>query len=162
MKVLLQRVTKASVKVDDHIVGSINHGVLLLVGFSAVDTLAGLAPMAAKIVNLRIFNDAAGKMNLSLLDVPDSAILAVSQFTLLADCRKGRRPSYQNAAPAEIAAGLFDAFARELRKVATKVETGTFQAHMEVELVNDGPVTIWLDSEVMRRVVCDYSKSSIG
>lgn len=147
MRVLLQRVSQASVKVDDQITGAGEAGLLLLVGIGPGDDEAILARMAEKIVQLRIFPDEQGKMNRSLLDV-EGDIVAVSQFTLFADTRKGRRPSFIGAAPPEQASRLFDEFVALLKQAGAKrVETGQFGAHMMVALVNDGPVTIWLDSE---------------
>jgi D-tyrosyl-tRNA(Tyr) deacylase len=147
MRVLLQRVSQASVEVAGETVGQCGAGLLLLVGIGPDDDQATLLRMADKLLNLRIFPDDAGKMNLSLLDV-EGQILAVSQFTLFADSRKGRRPSFVGAAPPEQASAMFDEFVALLKQGgAGKVETGRFGAHMEVSLVNDGPVTIWLDSE---------------
>lgn len=145
MKVIIQRVSRASVHVGDELVASIGNGLMLLVGMAAEDDDKIMRAMAAKIVNLRIFEDADEKMNLSLLDTGGS-ILAVSQFTLFADCRKGRRPSYIGAAPAEVARDLFEQFVGILRETGATVETGRFQAMMDVSLVNRGPVTIALDS----------------
>lgn len=145
MRILLQRVREAQVDVEGETVGRIGRGLLLLVGIGAEDAPAILEPMAQKIANLRIFGDAEGKMNLSLVDV-GGEILAVSQFTLHADCRKGRRPSFVRAAPPEAALKLFDDFVAALRRLGIKVETGRFGAMMDVRLVNEGPVTIWLDS----------------
>ncbi len=145
MKVILQRVSHATVKVDEKLVGKIGPGLLLLGGMAADDNEKSMRTMAAKVVNLRIFEDEAGKMNLSVLETGGS-ILAVSQFTLFADCRKGRRPSYSGAAPAEQARELFEEFVRILRETGVPVETGRFQAMMDVSLTNAGPVTIVLDS----------------
>lgn len=146
MKFVIQRVTEASVTVDTETVGAIGPGLLLLVGIAPGDTDAVMQAVAAKITNLRIFEDAEGRMNLSLLDT-GGAILAVSQFTLFADCRKGRRPSFTGAAPAEQARKGFDQFVEILRETGVTVETGQFQAMMDVKLVNAGPVTIILDSD---------------
>ncbi len=145
MKVVLQRVTNASVTVNGETVGSIGRGILLLTGMATGDNQEIMEATAAKIVNLRIFDDEEGKMNLSLLDT-GGAILAVSQFTLFADCRKGRRPSYMGAAPAAEAKQLFQDFVQVLKKTGATVETGQFQATMDVQLNNWGPVTIILDS----------------
>lgn len=145
MRVILQRVTEASVKVCDEIVGAIGPGLLLLGGMAADDDEKAMRTMANKILNLRIFEDDQGKMNLSLLDTGGS-ILAVSQFTLFADCRKGRRPSYTGAAPADQARVLFDQFVEILRETGVPVETGRFQTMMDVSLTNTGPVTIIIDS----------------
>ncbi|MCX2726855.1 D-aminoacyl-tRNA deacylase [Thermomicrobium sp. 4228-Ro] len=149
MRVLLQRVSRASVTVDGQIVGAIGPGLLLLVGIRRGDDQATAEWMAQKVANLRIFEDEAGKMNRSVLDVGGQA-LVVSQFTLYADVRKGRRPSFVEAAAPEEARPLVDAFADALRQLGVPVETGVFGAHMDVELVNDGPVTIWLDSAELR------------
>ena len=146
MKVVIQRVSSASVKVDGEVVGSIGPGLLLLVGMAAHDDESTMRSMASKIVNLRIFQDAEGKMNHSLIDT-GGQLLAVSQFTLFADCRKGRRPSYIGAAPPDHARSSFETFVKILRDTGTIVETGRFQTMMEVALVNDGPVTILLDSD---------------
>ena len=146
MRAVIQRVTRASVRVDARVAGEIGAGLLVLLGVSRADNPESAAYLAEKIVNLRIFSDPAGKMNLSLLDVGGSA-LVVSQFTLYGDTRGGRRPSYIRAAPPEEANRLYEEFVRSMRALDIKVETGVFQAHMQVELVNDGPVTILLDSE---------------
>lgn len=144
MKIVLQRVSSASVKVDSNIVGSINHGMLLLIGFSSNDTEESILPTLEKIVKLRIFSDEEGKMNKSVLDVNGSALL-VSQFTLYADTKKGNRPSFIEAARPEQAIPLYEFFIGEMKKRISKVETGIFGADMKVELVNDGPVTIVFD-----------------
>lgn len=144
MKIVLQRVSSASVKVDSNIVGSINHGMLLLIGFSSNDTEESILPTLEKIVKLRIFSDEEGKMNKSVLDVNGSALL-VSQFTLYADTKKGNRPSFIEAARPEQAIPLYEFFITEMKKRISKVETGIFGADMNVELVNDGPVTIVFD-----------------
>jgi D-tyrosyl-tRNA(Tyr) deacylase len=144
MKIVLQRVTSASVKVDSKIVGSIEHGLLLLIGFSSTDTEENILPTIEKIVKLRIFSDEEGKMNKSVLDVEGSMLL-ISQFTLYADTKKGNRPSFIEAARPEQAIPLYEFFIAEMRKRMTKVETGIFGADMKVELVNDGPVTIVFD-----------------
>ncbi len=145
MKALLQRVTRASVTVACETVGSIGPGLVVLVGVAAGDTLKDVQYLAPKITGLRIFSDAEGKFNLSVVDVKGSLLL-VSQFTLLADARKGRRPSFTDAAPPAAAESLFNALVTEVRKSGLKVETGRFQTHMLVEILNDGPVTILLDS----------------
>jgi D-tyrosyl-tRNA(Tyr) deacylase len=146
MRAVVQRVIRARVTVDGRVVGEIQAGALVLLGISHADNPEAAAYLAEKIVNLRIFSDEAGKMNKSLLEIGGSA-LVVSQFTLYADTRGGRRPSYIQAATPETAKALYEAFVGYLRELGVQVETGVFQAHMEVELVNDGPVTILLDSE---------------
>ena len=144
MKIVLQRVSSASVKVDSETVGSIQHGLLLLIGFSSNDTQESILPTLEKIVKLRIFSDEEGKMNKGILDV-NGSVLIISQFTLYADTRKGNRPSFIEAARPEQAIPLYEFFIAEMRKRVTKVETGIFGADMKVELVNDGPVTIVFD-----------------
>jgi D-tyrosyl-tRNA(Tyr) deacylase len=145
MRAVIQRVREASVTVDDAVVGSIGPGLLVLAGMASGDDEPSLQAMAGKIVNLRIFEDEEGRMNRSLLETGGS-LLVVSQFTLFADCRKGRRPSFMGAAPPAEAASLFERFVGILRQSAPRVETGVFQAMMEVRLNNWGPVTILLDS----------------
>jgi len=145
LKALLQRVTQASVTVDNQIVGKIGPGLLVLVGVAAGDSPQDAQYLAQKTAGLRIFTDSQGKFNLSVQDT-DGSILAISQFTLLADARKGRRPSFTEAAPPDQAENLFNLFLEECRKCNLKVETGRFQTHMLVEIHNDGPVTIMLDS----------------
>lgn len=145
MRAIVQRVTSASVKVDEKIVGEIGTGLLVLLGVSKTDSSAEADFLAEKIANLRIFEDDAGKMNRSLIET-GGAILVVSQFTLYGDCRKGRRPSFDLAAPAEQARTLYEHFVAASRKTGLRVETGIFQATMAVSLVNDGPVTLILDS----------------
>lgn len=144
MKIVLQRVSRASVKVDSEIVGSIEHGLLLLIGFASTDTEESILPTLEKIVKLRIFSDEEGKMNKSILDV-NGSVLLVSQFTLYADTKKGNRPSFIEAARPEQAIPLYEFFIAEMSKRVSKVETGIFGADMKVELVNDGPVTIVFD-----------------
>ena len=146
MRVLLQRVSGASVTVDGAVTGEIEGGLLLLVGIGPADGPNDARRLAEKAATLRIFNDDAGKFNRSLLDVGGAA-LVVSQFTLYADTRKGRRPSFIDAAPPDVAAPLVDAFAEALRGQGVRVERGVFGAHMRVALVNDGPVTIMLTSD---------------
>jgi D-tyrosyl-tRNA(Tyr) deacylase len=146
MKAVLQRVTRASVTVDDQIVGQIGQGLLVLLGVEPDDTEADAQQLADKTIQLRIFDDADGKMNLALTDV-GGALLVVSQFTLLGDCRKGRRPSFIQAAPPEIAGRLYEAFVAAAGAQGVRVATGKFRAMMQVELVNDGPVTLLLDSK---------------
>jgi D-aminoacyl-tRNA deacylase len=144
MRVLLQRVSRAEVRVDGRATGSIGAGFLLLTGFTHTDTEAQLVWMADKISGLRLFSDAAGKMNLGLSDV-DGALLVVSQFTLYGDAEKGRRPSFIDAARPEVAEPLYGNFVSLLRERGLRVETGEFGAMMDVELMNDGPVTLWLE-----------------
>jgi D-aminoacyl-tRNA deacylase len=145
LRIVLQRVSEASVTVGGEAVSEVGHGLLLLVGVAAGDGEAQADWLAEKVAGLRIFNDEEGKMNLSVRDVR-GAVLAVSQFTLLADTRKGKRPSFVHAAPPEEAEPLFDYFCKRLRASGVgTVETGTFGAMMEVALVNDGPVTIVLE-----------------
>lgn len=146
MRIVVQRVTGARVIVDGNVKGEIATGLLVLVGVGRDDTGAAAASMAEKIVNLRVFNDDEGKMNRSLLEV-GGAILAVSQFTLYGDARGQRRPSFIQAAPPEQGKALYDEFVRVLQTLGVHVETGVFQTHMSVELLNDGPVTILLDSD---------------
>ena len=145
MRSVVQRVTSARVTVDGRVTGEIAVGLLVLLGVEQGDQLPDVQYIAAKIRDLRIFPDAAGKMNLSVLDVKGS-VLVVSQFTLSGDARNGRRPSFASAAPPEIARALYEAVVRELTDSGLHVATGEFQAMMQVALVNDGPVTILLDS----------------
>lgn len=144
MRVVLQRVREASVAVDGRVVGSIGPGFLLLVGFTAGDGDDDVAWMADKVFGLRVFNDAEGKMNRSLAEVGGS-VLVVSQFTLYGDTSRGRRPSFIDAAPPELAAPLYERFADALRARGATVATGVFGAVMDVALVNDGPVTLILE-----------------
>jgi D-tyrosyl-tRNA(Tyr) deacylase len=150
VRVLAQRVSRARVTVDGEMVGETGPGFLLLVGITASDGPAEVEVLARKVTNLRVFDDAAGDLNRSALDLLVAAepvgMLVVSQFTLYADCRKGRRPSFINAAPPAIAEPLVNLFAHQLREYGLPVAMGRFGAEMAVELVNDGPVTIWLDS----------------
>jgi D-tyrosyl-tRNA(Tyr) deacylase len=146
MKSVLQRVSRAEVRVDGAVVGNIERGLLVLVGVAEGDTEADADALATKVAALRIFEDAAGKMNLSVTDVAGS-VLAISQFTLLADTSRGRRPSFTPAMRPPEAERLFDRFCETLRAQALRVETGRFGASMQVELVNDGPVTILLDTK---------------
>lgn len=145
MRAVVQRVNRARVRVGGETAGEIGTGLLALVGVRADDGPADAAYIAGKIRDLRVFEDDAGKMNRSLGDV-GGAVLAVSQFTLYGDCRKGRRPSFDHAAPPDLARRLFEAAVSHLRAAGVPVETGRFQARMAVELVNDGPVTVLLDS----------------
>lgn len=146
MKALLQRVSQASVTVNNEIVGKIGRGLVALVGVAKDDTEKDVNYLVDKVVNLRIFADEAGKFNLSLLDIKGE-ILIVSQFTLLADTRKGRRPSFTDAAPPAEAEALFQLFVDRVRAAGLKTATGRFQQMMLVEIHNDGPVTILLDSK---------------
>lgn len=146
MRAVLQRVTNARVSVDGKVTGEIGAGLLVLVGVGRNDTAATAASMADKVVNLRIFNDDQGKMNLSLLDT-GGAMLIVSQFTLYGDARGQRRPSFVQAAPPEQGRTLYEEFLRAVAKLGVPVAAGVFQAHMYVGLTNDGPVTILLDSD---------------
>lgn len=145
MRAVVQRVASASVRVAGEIVGQIDQGLLVLLGVEPTDTSADVAYLADKTVNLRIFEDEAGKMNLSTLDI-GGAVLAVSQFTLLGDCRKGRRPAFTGAAPPEQANALYEEYVAAVRQLGPPVATGIFRAQMEVALINDGPVTLLLDS----------------
>ena len=144
MKVLVQRVLSSSVEVDNKIVGQINKGLLLLVGFTEGDTEKEIDYMVDKILNLRIFDDDNGIMNKSLIDI-NGSILSISQFTLYADTRKGRRPSYVKALNGDKAILLYDKFNDKLKEENIKVETGVFGADMKVSLINDGPITIMLE-----------------
>ena len=146
MRAVVQRVSRASVRVDSRTVGEIGKGLVVLLGIRSGDTREAADYLAEKVAVLRIFPDAEGKTNLSVLDV-GGAVLAVSQFTLFGDTRKGRRPSYIDAAPPAEAEPLYEYFLSALRRHGLRVESGVFRAMMEVELVNDGPVTILLDSE---------------
>lgn len=144
MRVVLQRVSRARVTVDDRVTGQIDRGVVLLVGFTGGDNEATLRWMAEKVVGLRIFSDDEGKMNRSVDEV-DGAILVVSQFTLYGDASKGRRPSFIAAAHPDVAVPLYERFVEMLRQTGRPVATGEFGAMMDVELVNDGPVTLILE-----------------
>src|SRR5579884_1657039 len=146
MRALLQRVSQASVTVNGQIVGRIGQGLLILLGVGQNDGEAQVKTLSEKIVYLRIFEDEAGKMNRSLLDVGGAA-LVVSQFTLYADVRKGRRPSFTDAASPALAEPLVERFKAALAAHGIPVEGGVFGAHMDVALINDGPVTVWLDTE---------------
>ena len=146
MRALLQRVSRASVTVDEKVVGQIGHGLLILLGVGQGDNEVQVKALADKIVYLRIFGDEEGKMNRSLLDI-GGAVLVVSQFTLYADMRRGRRPSFTNAAPPSLAEPLVERFKAAIAAYGLTVADGIFGAYMEVELLNTGPVTIWLDSE---------------
>jgi len=146
VKALLQRVTKASVSITGEVVGKIGHGLVVFIGVADGDTAEDAQYLAQKTANLRIFSDDAGKFNLSAVDVKGE-LLVVSQFTLLADTRKGRRPSFIEAAPLGQAEELFERFVEQARATGIKVETGRFRQYMQVEIHNDGPVTILLDSK---------------
>lgn len=145
MKLVLQRVTKGSVTINGTVKGRTGRGFVVLAGFGPDDTEEVLAPMADKMLNLRVFEDEAGKMNLSLLDIGGS-VLSISQFTLYADCRHGRRPSFSGAAAPAAASHLYDEFNKLIAQRGVHIETGEFGAEMQVEIHNDGPVTIILDS----------------
>jgi D-tyrosyl-tRNA(Tyr) deacylase len=146
MRTLLQRVSRASVTVDEQVVGQIGQGLLVLLGVGQGDSEVQVKALADKIVYLRIFGDDEGKMNRSLLDI-GGEVLVVSQFTLYADTRRGRRPSFTDAAPPSIAEPLVERFKDTIAAYGLTVADGIFGAYMQVELLNDGPVTIWLDSE---------------
>ncbi|MBN2413859.1 D-tyrosyl-tRNA(Tyr) deacylase [candidate division KSB1 bacterium] len=149
MRALIQRVSKASVKVDGKIIGEINKGLVVLLGVNNNDNNDTAGFLANKIINLRIFEDESGKFNLSAMDL-GAEILAISQFTLYADCRRGRRPGFTEAAHPDISEPLYNQFIQLLKTSGLKVETGQFGAHMLVEIHNDGPVTIMLDSDEKR------------
>jgi len=146
MRIVVQRVSRARVTVEGRATGEIGHGLMILLGVGKHDSSAVAVSMAEKTANLRIFEDAHGKMNLSLLDVKGCA-LVVSQFTLYGDARGQRRPSFISAAPPDLAKALYEEFCEALRRIGVNVATGVFQAMMSVELVNEGPVTILLDSD---------------
>ncbi|HNR04108.1 MAG TPA: D-aminoacyl-tRNA deacylase [Bacillota bacterium] len=146
MRAVIQRVNSGSVAVDDKIVGSIGKGFVVLLGVNEKDTEADVLYMVDKTVNLRIFEDDNEKMNLSLLDIKGE-LLVISQFTLYGDCRKGRRPNFMSAARPEKAEELYNEFVKKCRELGVKTETGTFQAYMKVNIENDGPVTVIVDSE---------------
>jgi D-tyrosyl-tRNA(Tyr) deacylase len=145
MRAVVQRVSRGMVTVDNEVVGRIEHGFVVLLGVADGDTQQDIVWLANKITGLRVFEDADGKMNLSLCDI-GGAVLAISQFTLLGDCRTGRRPGFITAARPEEARSLYESFVAEVRGAGIMVETGRFKKHMDVELVNDGPVTLLLDS----------------
>ncbi len=146
MRAVVQRVTRASVKVDAELIGEIGNGLVVLLGIARDDTKVEAAYLVDKIANLRIFDDEEGKMNRSVKDM-QGGLLIVSQFTLYGDARRGLRPSWIDAAPPEVAQPLYEFFVRQARTTVDQVATGKFQAMMQVELVNDGPVTILLDSQ---------------
>ena len=146
MRACIQRVSQSRVVVEGEVTGQIGCGLLVLLGVAQDDTDAQLSWLADKIIGLRIFEDDQGKMNRSLAEV-GGEMLVVSQFTLYGDCRKGRRPSFVSAAPPEKAEQMYDDFVQYVSRQGISVATGRFRAHMDVELTNDGPVTIWIDSE---------------
>lgn len=146
MLAVVQRVSRAQVSVGEEVVGKIDAGLLVLLGVAKDDTSADAEYLAAKVVGLRIFEDENGKMNRSVVETGGD-VLAVSQFTLYGDVRKGKRPSFDEAAPPQVASQLYEHFVQNVREVGVRCETGRFQAMMQVELVNDGPVTILLDSK---------------
>lgn len=151
MRACVQRVSRASVRVGGQLCAQIQRGMLVLLGVAGDDTEADAQRLAEKIAGLRIFEDAQGKMNLALAEA-GGAMLVVSQFTLLADCRKGRRPSFTNAAPPELAERLYQVFVHAVARTGIPVATGRFREHMQVELVNDGPVTLLLESRQLARM----------
>ena len=144
MRIIVQRALDASVEIDNNIVGKIDHGLVLLVGFTEGDSIKEIDYMVDKVINLRIFDDNDGVMNKSLIDT-NGSILSISQFTLYGDAKKGNRPSYILAMKNDEAISLYEAFNEELRSYGVKVETGVFGAEMDVSLVNIGPTTIWLE-----------------
>lgn len=146
MRVVLQRVTKAEVEVDGAVVGAIDRGLVIFLGVSTVDTTRDADYLAEKVTNLRMFSDENGKMNRTIAQIGGAALI-VSQFTLYGDCRKGRRPSFDEAAPSNQAIRLYDNFIERVAATGIRVSTGVFQAHMRVSLVNDGPVTFLLESK---------------
>lgn len=146
MRAVVQRVVRGSVTVEGNVVGEIGRGLVVLLGVGRGDTVNDAVYLADKAANLRVFEDEQGKMNLSVLDTGWS-VLAVSQFTLYGDCRKGRRPGFSEASPPEEARDLYEIFVRELEKLGLRVATGCFREHMTVEIMNDGPVTLLLDSK---------------
>lgn len=146
MRAVVQRVSRSSVTVDENMVGEIGKGLMVLLGVEHEDSNDDVNWIVDKIINLRIFEDEEGKMNKSLLDVGGD-LLAVSQFTLMGDCRKGRRPSFSNAARPDMANSLYEDFVSLARDKGVNVETGQFQAHMMVDILNDGPVTLLVDSK---------------
>lgn len=150
MRALVQRVARAAVRVDGRVTGSIAPGLLVFLGVRHDDMADTAAALARKIAELRIFEDADGRMNLDVR-AAGGAVLCISQFTLYGDVRRGRRPSFSDAAPGTMAGPLYEAFCTAIEALGLRCERGVFGAHMEVELVNDGPVTIWLDSDDLAR-----------
>ena len=150
MRAVVQRVSQASVSVAGVTIGAIDAGFLILVGTTHADGEPEARRLAAKIAGLRVFEDSAGKMNLALADI-NGAVLVVSQFTLYGDVRKGRRPSFTNAAAPDQAEPLIEYFCQQLNAAGLRVETGQFRTHMDVSLVNDGPVTLWVDTDHLSR-----------
>ena len=148
MRALIQRVARASVTVEGRVTGQIGRGFLVLLGVTAQDTETEVTLLADKLLKLRIFPDAEGKTNCSLTDVGGS-LLVISQFTLCADCRRGTRPSFSHAAGPEEANRLYELFLEKCRTAVPRVDSGVFGAHMDVELLNDGPFTIWLDTDAL-------------
>ena len=146
MRAVVQRVSESKVVVEEKTVGEIGKGILILLGVEQDDTEKDVRYMAEKIANLRIFQDEEGKMNLSTVDVKGSALI-ISQFTLMGDCRKGRRPSYSTSAKPELAIPLYEMFIKEMQKQGVPTQEGVFQAMMDVHLVNEGPVTLMIDSK---------------
>lgn len=146
MRAVIQRVKQAEVAVDDQVIGKIGYGFLVYLGVGQEDTDTDLNYIVDKVSHLRVFEDENGKMNLSIEDIKGE-FLIVSQFTLYGDCRKGRRPSFSTSAPLEMGRSYYERFCDEIRKMGFKVETGEFQAHMQVRSENDGPVTMLLDSQ---------------
>lgn len=146
MRAVVQRADRGSVTVEGRVVGEIGRGLVVLLGVGRGDTKNDAEYLAGKIANLRIFEDEQGKMNLSILDT-GGEVLAVSQFTLYGDCRKGRRPGFSEASPPEEARSLYEIFVKELKKIGVGVATGCFREHMKLEIINDGPVTLLLDSK---------------
>jgi D-tyrosyl-tRNA(Tyr) deacylase len=146
LRAVVQRVKESQVKVDDEVIGSIDEGLLIFLGIGNEDSMDDIDYLIDKVINLRIFEDVDGKMNLSALDL-EKDIMVVSQFTLYGDCRKGRRPSFFDAAPPDKAERLYDVFVSKINDYDLNIETGEFQAMMDVDLINDGPVTLLIDSK---------------
>jgi len=146
LRAVMQRVTRGAVAVDGQTIGEIGRGLVVLLGVGRGDTAGEAGYLADKVANLRVFEDTDGKMNLSVIDT-GGAVLAVSQFTLYGDCRKGRRPGFSEACSPDEAKELYNTFVKELERLGIKVATGCFREHMTVEIINDGPVTLLLDSK---------------